>query len=392
MQSQIGTLGQANLTFMHKVSRQTSALDTRTNHSIDGLAAGTNRLIDGLTVSSNESIENETASMGQAIYRLDASLQQSVDRRSLNRLTTNATALQAAAKIVGSHADLLGAEVARLSTGINDLVAGLPAPVRNALRVYVAFDQIKQDLDGVSVVQKSSAAYIKLVADLNAAQTLAKTVSASLNQLETQARGLTGDVQTLQSDVTSLQGKITVLIAASIANAEATAQGAMTKAISGLNARYTAAVTNVDQALNGFGTNAHDELAGAQATAHREVATAQAQAKGDVASALAVAKTTVASAELKVNDVLASAKAKAQAAVASAKRKAKEGGQAALAAAQADTDQATTKAEQALTTANDDYAELLAIHQQAVANELPGGDATGVNVENGSLIYTIDGT
>jgi len=93
-----------------------------------------------------------------------------------------------------------------------------------------------------------------------------------------------------------------------------------------------------------------------------------------------------------VNDVLTSVKAKAHADLVAAEQKAKQGGQAALAAAQASVAQATATAQQALTTANNDYAQLLAIHQQAVANELPGGDATGVNVENGSLIYTIDGT
>ncbi len=392
MQSQIGTLGQANLTFMNKVGRQTNALDTSTNRSIDGLTASTNQSIDGLTASTNRSIDNETASMDQAIHVLAASLHRSVDRRSLTRLTMNATRLQGAATAVGNHADVLGAEVARLSARINDLIAGLPAPVQNALQVYRAFTRIKRDLDAVSVVQKSGTAYLKLVADLNAAETLAQTVSSALNQLEARTRSLAGEVQSLESDVSSLQTKITALVVASIANAQSTAQTALANAVSGLDARYTAAVASLNHTLSGLGTNAHDKAAAAQATAHRKVAAAETQTKSAVASTLASAKATVAYAELKVNDDLASVKAKAHAALLSAEQKAKQGGQAALASAQASAAQAEAKAQQALTTANDDYAQLLAIHQQAVANELPGGDATGVNVENGSLVYTIDGT
>lgn len=392
MQSQIGTLGQVNLTFMNNVGQQTSALDTSTNDSIDGLAASTNHSIDGLTASTNRSIDNETASMDQAIQVLAASLHRSVDRHSLNRLTTNATRLQDAATVVANHANVLGAEVARLSGRINDLVAGLPAPAQNALRVYLAFTRIKRDLDAVSVIQKSGAAYLKLVADLNAAETLAQTVSSSLSQLEARTRSLAGEVQSLESDVSSLQTKITALVVASIANAQSTAQTALANAVSGLNARYAAAVASLNHTLSGLGTNAHDKAAAAQATAHRKVAAAETQTKSAVASTLASAKATVADAELKVNDDLASVKAKAHAALVSAEQKAKQGGQAALASAQASAAQAEAKAQQALTTANDDYAQLLAIHQQAVANELPGGDATGVNVENGSLVYTIDGT
>jgi hypothetical protein len=392
MQSQIGTLGQANRTFMDNVGLKTNALNTSANDSIKGLTASTNRSIDRLTASTNHSVDNETTSISQAIHVLAVSLHRSVDRHSLNRQTTNAINLQDAARVVGSHADLLGAAVARFSAGINDLAAGLPAPVQNALRVYLAFDQIKRDLDAVGAVQKSSAAYLKLVADLNAAEVLAQTVSASLDQLQTQARALAGQVQSLQSDVTSLQRKIAALVTTSVANAQTTAQGALTNAVSGLDARYTAAVAKVNQTVSGVGPDAHGELAAEQDTAHRKVAAAEAQAKAALASALASAKATVASAESKVNDVMASVKAKAHAALASAKQKAKQGGQAALAAAQTAADQATAKAQQALTTANNDYAQLLAIHQQAVANELPGGDATGVNVENGSVIYTIDGT
>ena len=392
MQSQIATLSQANLTFMNNAGARTSALATSTTRSIAGLTASTNRSIDTMAASTNRSIDNQTDSMRQSIDVLAAVLHRSVDRRSLNRLTTNATRLQGVATIVANHANALSAEVARLTTGINDLVAGLQPSVQDALRVYLAFSRIKRDLDAVSVIDKSGAAYLKLVADITTASTLAQTVSTSLNRLETEARRLAGGVQTLQGDVTALQRKITALVVASIANAQSTAQTAMTNAVSGLNARYTAAVASLNQSLSGVGTSAHAGIAAAESTAHRKAAAAETQANNAVTSALATAKATVASAELKVNDVLTSVKAKAHADLVAAEQKAKQGGQAALAAAQASVAQATATAQQALTTANNDYAQLLAIHQQAVANELPGGDATGVNVENGSLIYTIDGT
>jgi len=392
MQSQIANLNQANLTFMSSAGARASALATSNIRSIDGLTASTNRSIDRLTASTNRSIDDETDNMRQSIDVLAAALHRSVDRRSLNRVTTNATRLEGAATVVGNHAAALGAEVARLTTSINDLVDGLQPPAHDALRVYLAFSRIKRDLDAVSVIHKGGGAYLKLVADLTIASTLAQAVSTSLNRLETEARRLAGGVQILQGDVTSLQRKITALVVASIANAQSTAQTAMTSAVSGLNARYTAAVASLNQSLSGVGTDAHAGVAAAEATAHRKVAAAKTQANNAVTSALASTKATVASAQLKVTDVLTSVKTKAHADLVAAERKAKQGGQAALAAAQASAAQATAKAQQALTTANDDYAQLLAIHQQAVANELPGGDATGVSVENGSLVYTIDGT
>jgi hypothetical protein len=93
-----------------------------------------------------------------------------------------------------------------------------------------------------------------------------------------------------------------------------------------------------------------------------------------------------------VRQTLASVHAKAHAALAAAKKKAKQGAQAALTAVQASAAKAQAAAETALSTANNDYADLLGINQQAVAWELPGGDATNVSEQEGSFIYTISGS
>jgi hypothetical protein len=87
-----------------------------------------------------------------------------------------------------------------------------------------------------------------------------------------------------------------------------------------------------------------------------------------------------------------SVKAKAHTDLVNAKAKAKQGGQAALTSAQASAAHAKAMAQKAVATADGDYAALLATNQQALANELPGGDATGATEQDGSLIYTIKGT
>jgi hypothetical protein len=54
--------------------------------------------------------------------------------------------------------------------------------------------------------------------------------------------------------------------------------------------------------------------------------------------------------------------------------------------------QAVGTVQSALNKANDDYAQLLALTQIAQAHRLPGGNATGANVQNGAYVYRIAGT
>ena len=60
--------------------------------------------------------------------------------------------------------------------------------------------------------------------------------------------------------------------------------------------------------------------------------------------------------------------------------------------AQAAVHKAVGSVQAALNKANSDYAQLLAITQIGQANQLPGGNATGANVQNGAYVFRISGT
>ena len=138
--------------------------------------------------------------------------------------------------------------------------------------------------------------------------------------------------------------------------------------------------------------NAHTQVVTALTATRSTVTAATDQAQRAVAAELARVKKKVRSAERKVHKELAAAKRQAHAALVAAEKKAKHGGQADLAAAQAAAARAMSKAQKAFNTANDDYAQLLALNQQAIAWALPGGDATHATAQGGSLIYTISGS
>jgi hypothetical protein len=330
-------------------------------------------------------------------------LHQSIDRRSLDAITARAGHLQKMTVAIGTLAGKLVPEVSAVAGRVQDLVDELPEPVANALHLSVLFDQMNQDLDAFDPLVQTTPEFLKLKADVTAGQVLAKTVNDSLAQIQTRVQTVADEVHTLQRDVMSLQTKLGALLRATVTNAEETTQARVDASVQGLDAEFATDVASAQQGVAGAGKSAQERLTHAQTTADDSVAAVSAHAQGVISStsehaqrqlavALADARQKVAAARLKFKQIESTVHAKAHAALAAAKKKAKEGGQAALAAAQTAAAKAETAAQSALTTANDDYANLLALNQQAVAWELPGGDATGVSEQEGSLIYTIAGS
>jgi hypothetical protein len=387
MDSRISTLGRAVRTFTASVGTATHGSSTSTTGSIQSLSTSTGQSIDGLTASMNRTVQSETSNTRRSIELLKAALQ-----RPIRELTANAVSLERAAKDLGAHSTALGSEMTQVRATINTLVAGLPTPVKNALQVYNAFTQLKTDLDAVPGVQKTSPEYLKLISDLTATEALAKTVSDSLGELETTAQNLAGEVETFQTDITTLQARIKIVVAAAIENAEGLEAAHLAKAVDRLETRFSVETATAQGTVSRLGADAHQNVTAAQRAAQSQVTSAENQVTGDVAAAETSAKLTVATAEQKVNHIFASVKARAHAAFLAAEQKAEQGGQAALAAAHSSAAQASAQAQKAFTAANNDYAALLAISQQALANELPGGDASPVNEQDGSLLYMIAGS
>ena len=414
MQSQVGVLGNANRTFADGVStsstqlsvddeRASSDLTATAGSSTEGLARSTSRSIDSLTKSTSRAIDDASRSTSRSLARLATALHRSIDTSSLNGITTRAQELQTTAQAIATLAGDLVPVVSALAAQIQNVVAALPTPVADALKLSLLFGQLNHDLDGVDSAEKTTAAFLKLQADINAGQVLAQTVSDAIGQIQTQAQAVIAQVQTLQSDVTSLQTKITTLVDAAKKNAEDTTKTDVNHAVSDLNARFAKDIATARQDTAAAERTARHQVAGAQRTAkarveaarrsaRRSVTSAQKQVNQAVSASVLSFRRSIDAAQAKVNGLMATVRAKSQADLASARSKAEHGGQATLAAVQKSADQAEAAARSALATANDDYAKLLGLNQQAVAWELPGGDATGVTEQEGSLIYTISGS
>jgi hypothetical protein len=61
-------------------------------------------------------------------------------------------------------------------------------------------------------------------------------------------------------------------------------------------------------------------------------------------------------------------------------------------ATEASIERALGNAQQAVDKVNSDYAQLVALSQIALDNQLPNGNATGANVQNGAFVIRISGT
>jgi hypothetical protein len=102
---------------------------------------------------------------------------------------------------------------------------------------------------------------------------------------------------------------------------------------------------------------------------------------GSVDSQLAAGQAQVATTKSDADAKLSTVEAEGSATVASATDQAK-----------ASAEHAIGTAQQTLDKANDDYAQLLALSQIANAHQLPGGNASGANAQNGAWVYRISGT
>ena len=414
LQSQIATIGHADTTFLQALGPTENELSGSTTRLIDGLSASsgssiarltasTNQTIDGLTAGTSRTIDRLTASTSRSIGHLATELHRSLRRASLHAVVAGAGHLQRMALAVGTLAGRLVPEVKAVADGVRGVVASLPAPVANALQLYLLFGQLNQDLAAFSPAVKATAAFVKLQADISAGQALAKTVSDSLNAIQAKAQEIAGTAATLQQDAARLQTRIGAVLRTAVANAKQTTQTLLGRSVKSLTARLAAATAAAGRNVAGLDRSARQRLAAARSSAQGDVTAAASSARGTVASAenqaraaLAVslrhARQSVTRDERKLESALRSARKKANEALAAAKAKAKQSGQTALANAQASAAKAQAAAQTALTKANDDYAHLLALNQQAVAWALPGGDATHVTEQEGSLIYTISGS
>ena len=193
----------------------------------------------------------------------------------------------------------------------------------------------------------------------------ARRAPAAARKAQDAATTLTADVHNLSAEANGIQSKLASDVLAAERNLESTVAH-VSGTVKNFQAEIAAAQTTIGRATRNVQATIGQTASNAQATIGRATSNAQATI-GQVTSN---AHAAINAAGQKASSDLAAGKQKVQATV----------------------QEAVGTVQAALEKANSDYAQLLAITQIAQANQLPGGDATGANVQNGAYVLRIADT
>jgi hypothetical protein len=321
---------------------QTQALATQDNGSsadaqLNNLQATANQALGNVAAQSSSNASKVTADLTNALSAMTQSIS------SLALTTVKDIALQ---EHHVASVDALKAAVNALGT----LVANLLTVVKNHADDATAMDALLvtliADANGLSAGEKSTPEWATLASDLATAKAKADlltaaaadiahgvvAISSAAHDLQIKVNALDAEARALETGAEQLGSQIGTDVAAKEDALEASV-ASVSGQVASVNASIAAGMANVAAAKS----NAHAELNSVQQTGSAKVASATDQATA------------------KVHDAVASAQA-------------------------------------ALDKANNDYAQLVAVSQIAIAHQLPGGNATGANVQNGAWVYRISGT
>jgi putative membrane protein len=301
---------------------------------LDGLQATANQALGGVADESSATGSLLTAGLTSDMTAITGSISSLA-----SDLASNATGLAGHAVVADalvSAARALVAMVANLSTIVEQHAA-------DASLLDLDLIALIADANSFPSSEKTEPEWVKLAGDLASAKAKADVVSAAAGSVAQLVETVAGAVQALLTK--------TVALDADAHSLEAGAAGAA--------GRLHSDVASKEAALQMSLANVSDGVASANAlltagAAHISTATGEAKAS------------------------LSTVEQQGSAKVASAAGQAKAGVQHVLSSAQ-----------EALDKANDEYAQLLALSQISQAHQLPGGNATGVNVQNGAWVYRI---
>jgi hypothetical protein len=328
----------------------------------------------------------------------------------LSTAAGDTSAVSAAAGAVTTLATSVRSAVTGMSAAFDGLVTSVPATVHNAQLQLQQLDHITNvALPAFSVGDQHTPAFVELAAELAVAKSLATTISNALTSLGQGTEALTQDFRTLRDKATALVTNANALEAAA---AEATAQATpLLRAVgTGIASDVEGRVANAGSALDAVlaklttaaataTDDAKAQLASAQAAVQAYLATVTANAshalgnaQSNVMQAVAGAEASVAGEKAHLQQAVSTAKASISQAVAEAAQQAGEAIKSSEEAAQTQLSQSADQVQNAVATANSDYATLLCINEQAVLNAMPAGDATGATAQNGAFVYVIEGS
>jgi hypothetical protein len=269
------------------------------------------------------------------------------------------------------------------ASALEAVVSGLVTVVNQHSTDATALDQLIvqliEDANAFPAPVQSTPEWIKLLKDLTAAKAKADLVSSVAADIAQRAAAISTAVQELQNKAADLEAAVQHLAAeaagikSKLANDVMTAEQNLESTI----AHVSGKVQNFQAQIAAAQAKIGQKISSVQATIDQ--ATSGVRARIDQATSNAQAKVGQATSSLKAT--LNAAGQKASADLAAAKQK-----------VQASVQQAVGSVQSALNKANSDYAQLLAIIQIAQAHQLPGGNATGANVQNSGYVFRISGT
>jgi putative membrane protein len=305
--------------------------------------------------SPDAAVKADLATLGQSIAAVLGKL--GTLRTSLGTTGSASTGLSKTAAAADTLVTTISADAATIATAINELTSQLlPPAAQNASREVAEFKLIVHVLHRFGPAARQDPQWPKLVADLLAARIIANKISISIADIQQFAQTVTGDVQTLRNDIASLKAKAAAL------EASAAALAALVKQV--IRDRLNAVL---------------DRFAALQARF--------AQIAGDIRARFAHVEALVSRARSR----LAAAVAAAKQDLAKALSQGEQAAQADITQAQAKAAQTEAKIQHDVAQANFQYARLLALDEQAVLNQIPGGEAPNVSEQTGWYLYSLPG-
>ena len=255
-----------------------------------------------------------------------------------------------------------------LEAVVSDLVTVVNQHATDATALDQLIEQLIADANAFPAAVQSTPEWIKLAKDLTAAKAKADLVNSVAADIAQRAAAISTAVQKVHNKAADLE--------AAVRNLSAEAAGIKSK----LANDVLTAEQNLESAIahvSGKVKNFQAQIAAAQATIGRRISSVQAKIGQATSSLQAKIGQATSSLQAKLN----AAGQNAGADLAAAKQK-----------VQASVQQAVGHVQAALNKANSDYAQLLAVIQIGQAHQLPGGNATGANAQNGGYVFRISGT
>ena len=328
VQADLAALGQARSNGQTRVENASDAVATGLAHLSDRDLSNLSDTISTAAAQARAEIEAAAARIRDALEAVRPRIADHLDE-----LTAHAGKLA----LLAAATTALKAKTAALATEMAQHVADTAD-----LKTLIAGSVTSLDL----LPDHSAPEWVQLAGNLAAAQAKADVVAGAATDIESKVAQIDATAQQLNSDVVALTNRVRDLIAA-VRGIRDQMQVVIEAAQNELEAALQATVDQVT-GLRSQADAVRSDLAGHDRAGAALAGTVRQQASSEVAS-------------------------KAQAAAASA--------QSSLAGAQSKAAQASAS-----------YAQLLALAQLGLANQLPAGNATGATVQSGAYVFRIPGT